>query len=41
VTRSSTVKRFYRDNGSWDADTVIDVVNERVTTTSRIRGRRS
>ena len=28
VTLSSTVKRFYRDNGSWDAETVIDVANE-------------
>ena len=28
VTLSSTVKRFFKDNGSWDAETVIDVVNE-------------
>ena len=28
VTLSSTVKRFHRDNGSWDAETVIDVDNE-------------
>jgi selenium-binding protein 1 len=28
VTLSSTIKRFFRDNGSWDAETVIDVTNE-------------
>jgi selenium-binding protein 1 len=28
VTLSSTIKRFYRDNGSWGAETVIDVANE-------------
>jgi hypothetical protein len=28
VTLSSTVKRFLKDDGSWDAETVIDVVNE-------------
>ncbi len=28
VTLSSTVKRFFKDNGSWDAETVIDVENE-------------
>jgi selenium-binding protein 1 len=28
VTLSSNIKRFYRDNGWWDAETVIDVVNE-------------
>jgi selenium-binding protein 1 len=28
VTLSSTVKRFFKDNGSWDAQTVIDVENE-------------
>jgi selenium-binding protein 1 len=28
VTLSSTVKRFFNDNGSWDAEAMIDVVNE-------------
>ena len=28
VTLSSNVKRFHRDNGSWSAETVIDVGNE-------------
>ena len=28
VTLSSVIKRFHRENGPWDAETVIDVVNE-------------
>ncbi len=28
MTLSSTVKRFFKDDGDWDAETVIDVVNE-------------
>ncbi len=28
VTLSSVIKRFFKDNGSWEAETVIDVPNE-------------